>query len=80
MFKRDVGIGLAGLLTAGALILSGCGSPEGAGTVDMAAVKKAAAQRGIPEGERTGASDSTKSQSAASQKASRNKPLPRGGR
>jgi hypothetical protein len=49
MYTRSLSLGLGGGVAAGALLVCGCGSPEGAGTVDMAAVKEAAAKRGIPE-------------------------------
>jgi hypothetical protein len=35
---------------AAALFASGCGGPEGAGTVNMTAAKDAAARRGLPDG------------------------------
>ena len=37
---------------AAALLVAGCGGPEGAGTVNMSAVKEVAALRGLPDGAR----------------------------
>jgi hypothetical protein len=37
-------------LVAAALLFVGCGGPEGAGSVNMSAVKQVAASRGLPDG------------------------------
>ena len=37
-------------VVAVALLVAGCGGPDGAGTLNMSAVKKVAASRGLPDG------------------------------
>jgi hypothetical protein len=43
------GCAAATVVTA-ALLVAGCGGPDGAGTLNMSAVKKVAASRGLPDG------------------------------
>ena len=40
----------AASFVAAAVLVVGCGGPEGAGTVNMSAAKEAAARRGLPDG------------------------------
>ena len=49
MSRSKIAIAMIGALAAGPLWAGGCGGPPGAGTVDMAAIKAAAARRGIPD-------------------------------
>jgi hypothetical protein len=56
MPRSKIVIAMIGAVAAGPLC--GCGGPPGAGTVDMAAIKAAAARRGIPEAKTTVAAGS----------------------
>jgi hypothetical protein len=80
MSQKDFSSRLYAILAVGVLALGGCGQPEGAGTVDMAAAKKAAMARGIPEAKRPEPSGSSQGKPPANPKPIPNKPLPRGGR
>jgi len=80
MSQKDFSSRLCAILAVGVLTLGGCGQPEGAGTVDMAAAKKAAVARGIPEAKRPEPAGSSQGKLPASPKPTPNKPQPRGGR
>ena len=72
---------MAGLLAAGSLIACGCGGPPGAGTVNMTAIKAAAAQRGIPEAKAPGAATSPAGKPLGPARSREPvKPIPKGGR
>jgi hypothetical protein len=82
MSRIRASIVTAGMLAAGALFVGGCGGPPGAGTVNMSAIKAAAAQRGIPEAKK--APDVAKSgvnpSPGRARKSAPTRPLPKGGR
>jgi hypothetical protein len=40
----------AAMVVAVSLLIAGCGGPDGAGTLNMSAVKAVAASRGLPDG------------------------------
>jgi hypothetical protein len=65
----------AAVLAAGMLFACGCGGPPGAGTVNMTAIKAAAAQRGIPEAKAPG-----EAATKGGRKLTPGKALPRGRR
>ena len=45
-----LGSSAAAIVLSAALLVAGCGGPDGAGTLNMSAVKKVAASRGLPDG------------------------------
>jgi hypothetical protein len=49
MGDDKAGVSVVGIVAIAALLAGGCGSHPGAGTIDMAAMKEAAAKHGIPE-------------------------------
>jgi hypothetical protein len=49
MSDNKAGTSVVGIVALAALLVAGCGSPPGAGTINMAAIKEAATKRAIPE-------------------------------
>ena len=67
-------------MVAAAIGVCGCGGPEGAGTVNMAAFKEAGGRKGIPDAKNTSAPKAKIDQAGQRGRARPPGPLPKGGR